>query len=67
MDTASELEADTVASNTAAAEGIAVLVVAVVAVVGDGQVAAEDGKVEESTEHWMSLLLMQEDMQHQSM
>lgn len=53
MDTASELEADTVASNTAAAEGIAVLVVAVVAVVGDGQVAAEDGKVEESTEHWM--------------
>jgi hypothetical protein len=67
MDTASELEADIVASNTAAAEGIAVLVVAVVAVVGDGQVAAEDGKVEESTEHWMSLLLMQEDMQHQSM
>jgi hypothetical protein len=64
MDTASELEADIVASNTAAAEGIAVLVVAVV---GDGQVAAEDGKVEESTEHWMSLLLMQEDMQHQSM
>jgi hypothetical protein len=50
MDTASELEADIVASNTAAAEGIAVLVVAVV---GDGQVAAEDGKVEESTEHWM--------------
>jgi len=64
MDTASELEADIVASNTAAAEGIAVLVVAVV---GDGQIAAEDGKVEESTEHWMSLLLMQEDMQHQSM
>lgn len=50
MDTASELEADIVASNIAAAEGTAVLVVAVV---GYGQVAAEDGKVEESMEHWM--------------